>query len=127
MKTKSRINDPANRLIEIGTFIYNDCILSSHFGNHLLHIPLFRMGDPGLSDDFKATTIQSQRAIYNTTDPSESLFMSTCGQSGHPYHRHYDDMIRPYLDGEFHPARFTREEVEESAGRRRLLLIPPES
>jgi penicillin amidase len=77
-----------------------------------------------LSGGFEATTIQSQRAIYNTADPSRSLFMNTCGQSGHPFNRHYDDMIKPYLDGEFHPSRFTREGVEDSTGRRRLQLIP---
>jgi penicillin amidase len=50
--------------------------------------------------------------------------MNAVGQSGHPFHRHYDDLIDPYLAGEFHPSRWTREEAEASARGRRLLLEP---
>ena len=88
-------------------------------GNSQVHKANWKIGN-----HFEVTTIQSQRSIYDLADPGRSLFMNTNGQSGHPFHRHYDDMIKPYLDGDFHPSRFHREDVEASAGRRVLRLVP---
>jgi penicillin amidase len=77
-----------------------------------------------LDESFETDTIPSQRAIYDAADPSRTWHLNAIGQSGHPFHRHYDDKIRPYLEGEFHPSRFTREEAEASARGRRLTLRP---
>jgi penicillin amidase len=88
-------------------------------GNSQVHKTNWSLREP-----FEANTIPSQRAIYDPADPSRSLFMNTVGQSGHPFHRHYDDFIEPYLRGEFHPSRWTREEAEGAAGGRRLTLRP---
>ena len=49
--------------------------------------------------------------------------MHTTGQSGHAYHRHYDDMIEPWTVGELHPMRWEREQVEDGAAAT-LLLTP---
>jgi len=38
--------------------------------------------------------------------------MHTTGQSGHPFHRHYDDMIDPWRNIEYHPMLWTRGQVE---------------
>lgn len=91
-------------------------------GNSQVHKSNWKFDDPDAP--FNSTTIPSQRAIYDTYEPSNSLFMNTVGQSGHPFHRHYDDFIKPYLDGDFHPSRFTREEAEEASGGRILNLVP---
>ena len=88
-------------------------------GNSQVHKTNWNLKEP-----FDAVVIPSQRAIYDAADPSGSLLMNTVGQSGHPFHRHYDDFIEPYLEGEYHPSRFTREEVEDSARGRHLILRP---
>jgi penicillin amidase len=49
--------------------------------------------------------------------------MHTTGQSGHPYHRHYDDFIDPWRFIEYHPTNWTREMVESDSGQL-LQLIP---
>ena len=37
------------------------------------------------------------------------------GQSGHPFNPHYDDQIELWLNGQYHPMRFSREAVEAAA------------
>lgn len=57
----------------------------------------------------------SMRMIVDMSDLDASRAVIPTGQSGHPYHRHYDDMIPLWQDGEYHPMRFSREVVEEAA------------
>jgi penicillin amidase len=80
-----------------------------------------------INDPFRVRSIASQRAIYDPANPSNSLFIHPTGQSGHPFHQHYDDFIRPWREARYHPARWTREEVEASAGGRRLVLVPDDA
>jgi penicillin amidase len=37
------------------------------------------------------------------------------GQSGHPNHPHYDDMIELWLNGQYHPMWYSAEAVENAA------------
>mgnify|MGYP006265936187 CR=1 FL=1 len=76
------------------------------------------------SEPFEVTVIASQRAVYDLEDPSRSVFTHTTGQSGHPFHRHYADMIENWQKVRYHPANWTYEEAREAAGRRRLTLEP---
>jgi len=78
----------------------------------------------GLDDPFTVTSGVSERAIYDLADPSNSLFTHPTGQSGHAFNSNYMSFFQQWSDVEYHPARWTRAEVEESAGRRRLLLRP---
>jgi penicillin amidase len=56
--------------------------------------------------------VPSQRQILDLQYFEESLSMHTTGQSGHPFHRHYDDMIDPWRNIEYHPMLWTRGQVE---------------
>ena len=75
------------------------------------------------TEPFGVRSLPSMRQIVDLGDLSNSLMIHTTGQSGHPGHRHYDDMIEPWRQIEYHPTLFTREEVE-AAGARRLVLRP---
>ncbi len=57
----------------------------------------------------------SMRMIQDLSNFDASRLILPTGQSGHPYHPHYDDQIQLWLDGEQHPMRYTRETVEETA------------
>ena len=46
--------------------------------------------------------VPSERMILDVADWSRSLTMHTTGQSGHPFHKHYGDMILPWRDVEYH-------------------------
>lgn len=65
----------------------------------------------------------SYRQIVDMGDWARSLSMHTTGQSGHPFHRHYDDMIDPWRDIRYHPMLWSRTEVEAQA-EGILLLVP---
>ena len=68
-----------------------------------------------LNNPYTVNHIASQRQIVDVGDFSRSLSMHTTGQSGHPFHRHYDDMIDPWRNIEYHPMLWERADVEADA------------
>jgi penicillin amidase len=64
------------------------------------------------SDPYTVTSVPSQRQILDFQYFEQSLSMHTTGQSGHPFHPHYDDMIDPWRNIEYHPMLWTRGQVE---------------
>ena len=57
----------------------------------------------------------SFRQIVDMGDLTKSLIIIPPGQSGHLASANYDDLIQPWLDGEFLPMLWTREQVEKEA------------
>jgi penicillin amidase len=55
-----------------------------------------------LDSPFEVTSLPSMRQIIDLGDLNNSRMMHTTGQSGHPGHRHYDDMIDPWRNIEYH-------------------------
>jgi penicillin amidase len=53
--------------------------------------------------------------ILNLADWDSSLAMHTTGQSGHPFHAHYSDMILPWRDIAYHPMHWERGALESEA------------
>jgi len=54
----------------------------------------------------------SFRQIIDMGDLSKSQAIFPPGQSGHLASPHYDDLIQPWLAGEYHPMLWTRQQVE---------------
>ncbi|HET92217.1 MAG TPA: penicillin acylase family protein [Chloroflexi bacterium] len=65
----------------------------------------------------------SYRQIVDMGDLSRSVLSFPPGQSGHLGSPHYDDLIEPWLNGEYQPMLWTREQVEQEA-ETRLRLEP---
>ena len=65
----------------------------------------------------------SLRMIVDLSDFDASRGIQSTGQSGHPYHRHYDDFVELWQNGEYHPMFFSREAVTEAADEQ-LILRP---
>jgi penicillin amidase len=76
-----------------------------------------------LNEPYAETTVPSIRLIYDLQYFEQSLAMHTTGQSGHPYHPHYDDMIDPWRNIEYHTMLWTRGQVE-AAAESHLTLTP---
>jgi penicillin G amidase len=57
----------------------------------------------------------SFRQIVDLGDMSRSQIIVPPGQSGHLASPHYDDLARPWLEGEYVPMLWTREQVEREA------------
>lgn len=68
-----------------------------------------------LNAPYAVRTVPSYRQIVDAGDWSRSLSIHTTGQSGHPFHRHYDDMIEPWRNIQYHPMLWSRAEVEAQA------------
>lgn len=67
------------------------------------------------SDPYQVVTVPSYRHIVDLGDLTRSMSMHTTGQSGHPFHPHYDDMIDPWRNIEYHPMLWERTDVEADA------------
>jgi penicillin amidase len=65
----------------------------------------------------------SWRQIIDVSNWDASRVVHTTGQSGHPASKHYDDMIPLWLNGQYHPMLWSREQVEANA-EARLRLEP---
>ncbi|MFZ5808758.1 MAG: penicillin acylase family protein [Chloroflexota bacterium] len=55
----------------------------------------------------------SFRQVVDLDDLSRSVTIAPPGQSGHIGSEHYDDLIEPWLRGEYHPQLWKREQVEK--------------
>jgi penicillin amidase len=61
------------------------------------------------------TSVPSERMILDLADWQRSLTMHTTGQSGHPFHSHYGDMIIPWRDIQYHTMHWERSALERDA------------
>ncbi|MEE2861461.1 MAG: penicillin acylase family protein [Pseudomonadota bacterium] len=50
---------------------------------------------------FEAVSGAGYRGVYDLADPDSSVFITSTGQSGHPFSRHYDDMAGLWRRGEY--------------------------
>lgn len=75
------------------------------------------------AEPYALTGVPSQRQILDLQYFEQSLSMHTTGQSGHPFHKHYDDMIDPWRNIQYHPMLWTRGQVE-AAAEETLILTP---
>ncbi|MCB9419722.1 MAG: penicillin acylase family protein [Ardenticatenaceae bacterium] len=74
-------------------------------------------------DPAKVTAHPSMRMIVDMSNLDASQTIIPTGQSGHPYHKHYDDMFDLYLNGKYHPMLWSREAVEAAAAD--VLILQP--
>jgi len=70
----------------------------------------YSMGDP-----YQVSSVPSYRQIVDLADVGRSVSMHTTGQSGHPFHPHYKDMIDHWRNFEYHPMLWNRQLVEAVA------------
>lgn len=87
-------------------------------GNAILNANGWNSGNP-----FKVTSVPSMRMIVDLDQLGNSITMHTTGQSGHPYHPHYRDMIDPWREVQYHPMLWERDSIEDQA-EATLRLVP---
>ncbi|MEE9215885.1 MAG: penicillin acylase family protein [Anaerolineales bacterium] len=83
---------------------------------------LFRSGYD-VNEPFGVTSFSSYLQIVDLDDMRRSLSMHTTGQSGHPFNSHYDDMIDPWRNHQYHSMLWSRDQVETGA-ESHLQLMP---
>ncbi|NNF70515.1 MAG: penicillin acylase family protein [Acidimicrobiia bacterium] len=75
------------------------------------------------TEGFEVDWLPSMRMVIDLSDLDASLAIHTTGQSGHPYHEHYQDMIPLWLEGANTHMAWSRGAVE-MATTDRLVLLP---
>lgn len=65
----------------------------------------------------------STRRIIDFADPAHALTINPIGQSGVPFNTHYEDQAEAYIEGIYHQAHFSEEEVAANT-RSTLKLLP---
>ncbi len=76
-----------------------------------------------LGNPFEVGGLPSYRQVVDLGELDRSLSIHTTGQSGHPFHQHYDDMIDLWRNAQYHTMLWDREQVE-AAETGHLRLIP---
>ncbi len=72
---------------------------------------------------FEVVSLPSLRIIVDLADFNRSLATNTTGQSGHPFHKHYDDQIEPWRMIRYAPLLWDDDAVE-AAAEATLILRP---
>ena len=62
-------------------------------------------------EGYQVEFLPSMRMVVDLSDFDSSIAIHTTGQSGHTYHRHYDDYIEMWADGESHQMLWSRQAV----------------
>ncbi len=75
------------------------------------------------SEPYGVTVVPSYRQVIDLGDFTRSVSMHTTGQSGHPFQRHYADMIDHWRNIEYAPMLWSRSDVERAA-EAHLTLVP---
>jgi penicillin amidase len=73
--------------------------------------------------EYRSVHLPALRMIVPLNDLDGMQIMATIGQSGQPGHRHYDDMVRPWLDGKLIGLPTSAGRVQATIASE-LLLIP---
>ncbi len=74
-------------------------------------------------EGYQVDFLPSMRMVVDLSDFDSSIAIHTTGQSGHTYHRHYDDYIEMWTDGQSHPMLWSRQAVlGDAAG---ILVLEP--
>jgi penicillin amidase len=68
-----------------------------------------------IGTSYDVSVVPSYRQILDLSDWNNSRSVHTTGQSGHPYHAHYDDMIDMWRNFIYHAMLWSRAEIEASA------------
>jgi acyl-homoserine lactone acylase PvdQ len=75
-------------------------------------------------DIFRAKAAYGYRQIADASDPSTLWFSLLPGQSGHPFHAHYDDLLDEWLAGKYLPLRLVASPGDVESAESVLILTP---
>jgi penicillin amidase len=90
--------------------IFNRGPVATSGGSDIVNATGWELDEPAI-----VTWIPSERMILDLGDWQRSLSMHTTGQSGHPFHKHYGDMIIPWRDIAYHAMHWEKSAIQADA------------
>jgi penicillin amidase len=118
LHTATFVSDPLGQ-VDLTAWLVNRGPFPADGGTDLVNASSWRWSDPAAVRGHP-----SMRMLVDMSDFEASRVVIPTGQSGHPFHEHYDDMIELWLNGEYHPMLFNRTTIEAAAADH-LILRPP--
>ena len=117
-KSQALGDSPVSSIFNRGPFAVsgNTALVNNTGGSFDVAYPK-KPGDPAprLADILREQYGPSLRIINDLSDWNASRYIHTTGQSGLPYHPHYEDMIQPWLKIEYAPMWWERADLEKNA------------
>ncbi len=92
--------------------IFNRGPVETAGGDAIINATSWSDEDPTL---FQVVWLPSMRMIVDMADLSNALAINTTGQSGHPYHKHYDDQMQDWANIQYQPMLWDQNDVETHA------------
>ncbi len=92
--------------------IFNRGPVETAGGDAIINATSWIDEDPAL---FQVEWLPSMRMIVDMADLSSALTINTTGQSGHPYHKHYDDQMQDWANIHYQPMLWDQNDVETHA------------
>jgi penicillin amidase len=99
--------------------LFNRGPFATSGGSSIVNATGFNLAD----GDYTVRSLPSMRMIVDLGDLESALTIHTTGQSGHAFHRHYDDLIDRWRFIQYHPMLWDPEDVEAQA-EAHLVLTP---
>ncbi len=90
--------------------IFNRGPVATSGGSDIVNATGWELDEPAI-----VTWIPSERMILDLGDWQRSLSMHATGQSGHPFHKHYGDMIIPWRDIAYHAMHWEKSAIQADA------------
>ena len=90
--------------------IFNRGPIPTSGGSSVVNATSWSVDEPAI-----VKSVPSERMILDTADWQHSLAMHTTGQSGHPFHKHYGDMILAWRDLDYHTMHWDKSALENDS------------
>lgn len=87
--------------------LFNRGPIPTSGGSDIINATSWSLEEPAV-----VASVPSERMILDLANWQRSLSMHTTGQSGHPFHKHYGDMILPWRNIEYHQMHWERPAIE---------------
>ena len=89
--------------------IFNRRPFAANGSNDTVNSTAYNIREP-----YEVYTIPAYRQIIDLNQFDQSVSIHAPGQSGHPYHPHYDDLIDSWLNDEYHTMLWEPDDIENS-------------
>jgi penicillin amidase len=84
-------------------------------GNSIVNATSWNGAETDPEKAYQVTWLPSERMVVDLSNLPVSLAVNTTGESGHAFHRNYDDQIDLWRTTQYHPMLWDRQQVEEAA------------
>jgi penicillin amidase len=103
--------------------IFNRGPYQASGGNAIVNATSWNAAETDPQKAYQVVWLPSERMIVDMSNLTDSLSVNTTGESGHAFHRNYDDQIDLWRMIQYHPMLWSEQQVQDAA-KDHLVLTP---